>query len=67
MVGDITMKNKPLGIGQTVKIKPQVKEHGGKVGTVVYEGQELGWRVVKVKFDDLPHPVAFSPNEVDRH
>jgi hypothetical protein len=59
------MKYKTLGIGRTVKIKPQVKEHGGKVGRVVYEGQELGWRVVKVKFDDLPRPVSFAPDEVE--
>jgi hypothetical protein len=47
MAAGLTMKYKPLGIGHTVKIKPQVKEHGGKVGRVVYEGQELGWRVVR--------------------
>ena len=60
------MRKKPLGIGQPVKIKPQVKEHGGKLGTVVSEGRELGWNVVKVKFDDLPRPVVFSPDEVER-
>jgi len=60
------MKYRPLGMGQTVKIKPQVKEHSGKVGRVVYEGQELGWRVVKVKFDHLPQPVSFAPDEVAR-
>jgi hypothetical protein len=65
MAAGLTMKYKPLGIGRTVKIKPQVKEHGGKVGRVVYEGQELGWRVVKVKFDDLPQPVSFTPAEVE--
>jgi hypothetical protein len=58
------MKHKPLGVGQTVKIHPQVKEHGGKLGTVVFEGQELGWHVIKVKFGDLPRPVTFSPDEV---
>ena len=61
------MKQTPLGAGQTVKIKPLVKEHGGKLGTVVYQGQERGWPVVKVKFDDLPRPVTFSPEEVERH
>ena len=50
-----------------MKIKPQVKEHGGKLGTVVYQGQERGWPVIKVKFDDLPRPVTFSPEEVERH
>jgi hypothetical protein len=65
MVVGFTMKYKPLGIGRTVKIKPQVQGHGGKVGRVVYEGQELGWRVVKVKFDDLPQPVSFTPAEVE--
>jgi hypothetical protein len=59
-------RHKPLGVWETVRIKPQVKEHGGKVGTVVYEGQVLGWPVVKVKFDGLPRPLAFSPDEVER-
>jgi len=61
------MRQKRLGLGQTVKIKPQVEEYGGKLGTVVYERQELGWHVVKVKFDDLPHPVIFSPHEVENY
>ena len=60
------MKQKPLSEGQKVKIKPQIKEYGGKLGTVVCEGKELGWRVVKVKFDDLPHPVTFAVDEVER-
>ncbi len=60
------MKHKPLEIGQAVKIKPQVKELGGKLGTVVFDGKELGWHVVKVKFDNLPRPVAFSPDEVEK-
>jgi hypothetical protein len=59
------MKEKQFSVGQTVRIKRRVKEHAGKLGTVVYDGQELGWRVVKVKFDDLPRPVGFSPNEVE--
>jgi len=63
------MSRKPLCVGQTVKIKPQVKQHGGKLGVVVFAGEELGWRVIKVKFDDLPRPVtvAFSPNEVESY
>ncbi len=63
---DISMKPRPLSEGQTVKIRPQVKDYGGKTGTVVYEGREFGWRVVKVRFDDLPRPVAFTPDEVAR-
>ena len=59
-------RHKPLGVGEKVMIKPQVREHGGKVGTVVSEGQELGWPVVKVKLDALPRPLAFSPDEVER-
>jgi len=61
------MSRKPLSEGQIVRIRPQVKEHGGKVGTVVSEGEELGWRVVKVRFDGPPRSVtvAFSPNEVE--
>ena len=61
------MKKRSFDKGQTVKIKPQVNEHGGKVGTVVYAGQELGWRVVKVKFDELPRPVSFTPDELEGH
>jgi hypothetical protein len=65
---DITMthRHKPFGVMETVKIKPQVNEHGGKLGTVVYEGREFGWPVVKVKFDGRPRPVVFSPEEVER-
>jgi len=59
-------RQRRLGLFETVKIKPQVKEHGGKRGTVVYEGQEFGRPVVKVKFDDWPQPVIFSPDEVER-
>ena len=59
------MKHKALGIGHQVKIKSRVEQHGGKVGRVVYEGQDLGWRVVKVKFDDRPQPVSFTPDEVE--
>ncbi len=59
------MKRKPLEVGQRVKIKPQVKEHGGKQGTVVFDGRELEWHVVKVKFDELPRPIPFSPDEVE--
>ena len=58
-------KHKPLGEGRKVRIKPQIKEHGGKLGTVVCEARELGWPVVKVKFDDLPRAVTFSPDEVE--
>jgi len=50
---NITMKRKPLKMGQTVKIKPQVKGYGGQPGTVVCEGRQLGWRVVKVPELDL--------------
>jgi hypothetical protein len=59
------MRPKSLRMGQTVKIKPQVKGYGCKVGAVVSEGQELGWRVVKVKFDDQPRPVTFAADEVE--
>jgi hypothetical protein len=67
MLVDMAMRQKPLRMGQTVNIKPQVKEYGGKVGTVVGEGQELGWRVVKVKFNDQPRPVTFAADEVERN
>ncbi len=60
------MKHKPLDLGQRVKIKPEVKEHGGKLGVVVFDGRELGWHVIKVKFEDLPRPISFSPDEVER-
>ena len=59
------MKHKALGVGHTVKINPKVKEYGGKLGTVVYEGKKLGWYVVQVKFEKLPRPVSFSPDEVE--
>ncbi|MCX6904356.1 MAG: hypothetical protein NTW03_12935 [Verrucomicrobia bacterium] len=59
------MRPHPLELGDRVKIKPLIKEYGGKLGTVVYEGKELGWHVVKVKFERLPRPVSFSPDEVE--
>jgi hypothetical protein len=62
----MSYRHKPVREGQTVKVNPQVKEHGGKLGVVVSKGQELGWPVVKVKFDDRPRPVTFSPDELER-
>lgn len=59
------MKHQPLSVGQTVKIKPEVKEYGSRLGTVVWQGKELDWRVVKVRFDGVSRPVTFSPNEVE--
>ena len=55
------MKNALVG-----RFLNEIAEVSGKLGTVVYERQEFGWPVVKAMFDDLSHPVIFSPDEVER-
>ena len=60
------MKPHPFAAGQPVTVKSEVSKYGRKPGRVEREGVHLGYRAVWVKLADLPKPVVFAPQELER-
>ena len=49
--------------GSLVKVKTNVKAWGGKTGTIIGTGVQLGYPVVRVKFPSAE--ITFSPEELE--
>jgi hypothetical protein len=51
-------------VGRCVRIHEEVKDHGGKHGTIASTGRQLGYFVVNVMLERRDRPIGFSPGEV---